>query len=74
MIAKDFFGNEITVGDTVAFMQTGYRSLRSGTVKSITEKTVLISHKETNVCSTETRQFHSQVIVKKQIFKLNLVD
>jgi peroxiredoxin len=67
MIAKDFFGNEIKVGDTVAFMQTGYRSLRSGTVKSITEKTVLISHKETNVCSTETRQFHSQVIVKKQI-------
>lgn len=67
MIAKDFFGNEIKIGDIVAFMQTGYRSLRSGTVKSITEKTVLISHKETNVCSTETRQFHSQVIVKKQI-------
>lgn len=65
-MAKDFFGNEIKVGDTVAFMQTNYRSLRLGTVKSLTPKMVNIEHKPTNVRSTETRQEHSQVIVKQK--------
>lgn len=61
---KDFFGTEIKVGDTVAFMQTGYRSLMSGTVIKLTEKTVFIKHAKTNVCSEETKQSPRQVIVK----------
>ena len=65
MEAKDFFGNEIKEGDTVAFMQKGYRNLMTGQVISITPQTVLISHESTNTGSTETRQGHSQVIVKK---------
>jgi len=63
--AKDFFGNDISVGDIVAFMQTGYRVFLTGTVISVTEKTVLIAHEKTNVGTTETRQFHGQVFVKK---------
>lgn len=65
MEAKDFFGNEIKVGDTVAFMQKGYRNLMTGQVTSITQQMVNIAHERTNTGSTETRQGHSQVIVKK---------
>lgn len=66
-MAKDFFGNEINVDDTVAFMLRGYRSLTTGTVKSITEQTVLIEHQHHNINDymTTTRQQHNQVIVKK---------
>lgn len=64
-IAKDFFGNTISEGVEVAFMQTGYRQLLKGTVVKITNKTVLISHERTNTGKTETKQEHEQVIVKK---------
>lgn len=60
---RDYFGNIITVGAEVAFMQTGYRSLMKGTIKKITDKTVLIAHPATNTCKTETKQAHDQVIV-----------
>jgi hypothetical protein len=46
-------------------MQTGYRVFLTGTVISITEKTILIAHEKTNVGTTETRQLHGQVFVKK---------
>lgn len=65
MKAHDFFGNEISIGDTVAFMQKGYRIFLTGTVVKITEKTLLIEHERTNVGSTQTKQFHDQVFVKK---------
>jgi hypothetical protein len=65
-MALDYFGNEIKIGDTVAFMQTGYRQLMSGSINSITEKNVIIDHERTNVGKTRTKQFHNQVIVKKQ--------
>ncbi len=63
-MAKDFFGNDIVEGSTVAFMQKGYRNLVTGVVKKITAKTVLIEHERFNVGGTETKQFHDQVIVK----------
>lgn len=64
-MAIDYFGNKISEGDTVAFMQTGYRQLITGIVKIVTDKTVIIQHERTNVGKTETKQFHDQVIVKK---------
>lgn len=64
-MAKDYFGQEINIGNTVAFMQTGYRCLMSGTVKSITDKNLMIEHPRTNVGKTLTKQLHEQVIVKK---------
>jgi len=59
---KDFLGNDLYVGDEVAFVQLGYRNLLRGRIKRITEKTILISHEMTNTCSTETKQTPSQVI------------
>ena len=60
---KDYLGAEINVGDTVVFVQLGYRNLLTGVVVGITPKTVNIKHPMTNTCSTDTRQFHNQVIV-----------
>jgi peroxiredoxin len=60
--ALDFFGNEIRVGDEVAFMQTGYRHFIKGKIEKITSQNVIISHNETNVCKKQTKQFHNQVI------------
>lgn len=62
LMAKDFLGQELHVGDSVVFVQLGYRNLWFGTISKLTEKTALISHKETNTCSTETKQFHNQLI------------
>ena len=59
---KDFLGNDIKVGDEVVFVRIGYRDLSRGTIKSITDKTVLITHGPSNISKTETRQFHSQVV------------
>jgi len=60
----DFLGNKLIVGDAVVFVQLGYRNLLCGKIKSIstTGKTVIISHAETNTCSTETKQSPSQVV------------
>lgn len=61
-MATDFLGNELEVGDEVVFVQLGYRNLLKGTIAKITPKMVFITHEETNVCSTETKQAHSQVV------------
>lgn len=60
--AVDFLGNELEVGDKVAFVQIGYRQLMFGTISKVTAKTVMISHKETNVGTTKSKQFHEQVV------------
>ena len=63
---KDFFGNEVNIGDEVAFMETKYRSLMIGTVVRITDKMVIINHDELSNknCKSETKQYHSQTIKK----------
>ena len=64
-MVKDFFGNEINVGDTVAFMQTGYRQMMIGVVEKITNSTLIIQHEITNVGKTSTKQTSNQVFLKK---------
>ena len=64
MIAKDFFGNDLQVGNTVAFMQLNYRSLKQGTIIKITDKIVFIEHEKFNVGGNQTKQAHDQVIKK----------
>jgi uncharacterized protein YaaQ len=64
IIAYDYFGTEIKLGATVAFMRTGYRNFMVGVVEKITEHLIFISHPPTNVCSKSTKQQHSQVFVK----------
>lgn len=41
---KDLFGQELAVGDTVAFMRPNYRSLCLATILKITPKTVLVEY------------------------------
>ena len=62
IVARDKLGKELHIGDKVVFMQLGYRNLLVGEIVKITPKTLIISHGETNVCSTETKQFHNQVV------------
>lgn len=60
----DFFGNEINVGDEVAYMQIGYRNLTLGRVIRITPKTLTIKRDGSTL---ETRQEHKQVIIKPKV-------
>ncbi len=40
---KDIFGNELEIGDTVAFMEPGYTyTLQTGTIIKITPQKILI--------------------------------
>jgi hypothetical protein len=39
---KDFFGNELAVGDTVAYVGYGKAYLRKGVIEKLTEKCVKI--------------------------------
>lgn len=64
-VAYDFFHTPIKIGDTVVFMQLGYRCLQIGKVVNLTPTTVLIEHERFNVGGTQTRQSHGQVIVKR---------
>jgi peroxiredoxin len=61
-LARDFLNNELQVGDEVVFMRVKYRGLMRGTIKRLSEKTALIVHEKTNLCTTETKQFHDQII------------
>lgn len=59
----DFVGNELKVGDKVVFMQVKYRSLMIGVIKSLADKSALIEHEKTNLCTTESRQSYSQIML-----------
>lgn len=61
-MTKDYLGNELFVGDEVAFMQIHYRGLMKGTIKSLSPKKATIIHERTNLGSTKSIQFHDQII------------
>lgn len=61
-MAKDFLGNELNIGDQVAFMQLSYRSMMRARVTKISDCYVMLQHEKTNLCNTESRQRHNQVI------------
>ena len=58
----DYVGNQLEVGDKVIFMQVKYRGFLTGRLVSLSEKTAVIRHPKTNLCSTTTRQFYGQII------------
>lgn len=41
---KDFNGNELSLGDTVAFIGTGYRHMLKGKVVDFTKKMIRVEH------------------------------
>lgn len=63
----DYFGNEIKLGDEVAFIQTGYSNFSSGIIIKITDYIVLINHDRNGVGKTKTKQYHNQVIKKSKV-------
>lgn len=60
-MAQDFLGNEIKVGDEVAFMMRGYRALSRGKILSLAPQTCLIEMK--GHWRGSFRQNHSSVIL-----------
>ena len=58
----DYLGNELNIGDTVVFMQIGYRGLMKGEIISMSDKKAKIKHPPTNTCRTESIQFYNQMI------------
>lgn len=62
MKAKDFLGRDLSIGDSVVFCQLKYRNMMKGIIKRITAKMVIIEHTKTNSYSTESKQYHNQVI------------
>lgn len=65
---KDIFGNELEVGDTVAFMEPGYAyALNKGTVVKLTPQKLKIEWKYKigdQECSENTYKFPVQVAKK----------
>lgn len=75
-MAKDFLGQELLVGDEVAYMLVGYRDFRRGVISKINEKKLTISRKLSVYPFLEkVQQFHNQVIkinkVNNDISKLS---
>ena len=65
---KDVFGNELAVGDEVAFMEPGYTyALKKGTIIKFTPKKLVIEWDDGRGYSTsitQTYKFPKQVVKK----------
>lgn len=46
---EDYLGNEVQVGDEVAYVEPRYSNLRKGTVKKINPKSITIQMREEDV-------------------------
>jgi len=70
---NDYFGNELRVGDTVAFIETGYRNFMTGIVAKINPKKITIEwqirHKGlmTDAAKIRTTQRFPEECVKNHI-------
>lgn len=69
---KDYLGNKLTVGDEVAYMQLGYRSLSKGFITRISEQTVWISYKISATFKESIKQSPNQVIGTKYVISDSL--
>ena len=59
---KDYLGNILNIGDTVVFMQIGYRGLMKGEIITMADKKAKIKHEPTNTYKRESIQFYHQMI------------
>ena len=62
--AKDYLGKELNVGDAVVFNEIKYKRLRTGVVKSVSEKmvTLTVDYSSGGIKVNTVRQFHNQVV------------
>jgi hypothetical protein len=58
----DYIGQQLNMGDTVVFMQIGYRGLMKGIITKMADKKATLAHEKTNTYRTESIQFYDQMI------------
>jgi hypothetical protein len=51
---RDYFGNELAVGDTVAFCEPGYRNLITGQILNFTPQKVRVKYLSMGIGLTPT--------------------
>lgn len=68
-MAKDFLGNELNVGDEVAYFSPHYRTFQRGNITKISPKVLYIEKYKTKDYTQTFRQFHEQVIKIETKFK-----
>lgn len=73
-MAKDFFGNEIKVGDEIGYMQLGYRQPSLGVIIKLTPLCVFIETKLGTGTLITVKQFHYQVFLNTNKFANKLED
>ena len=61
---RDFFGNELVVGDEVAFCEPGYRNLITGKIQNFTPQKVRVEYVTMAKCKT-TYLGESNFFIKK---------
>ncbi len=59
----DAFGEPLSVGDKVIFMQIGYRCFVAGTIVSLSPQSAVIDHPRLNDRSGPSRQRYDQIII-----------
>lgn len=64
---KDYFGNELSIGDSVAFIAVGYRDFAKGIVLGFTEQQVRIRYPSCHKHDPSYRQTtrYPAVIIKE---------
>lgn len=66
IVAKDYTGKELMVGDTVAYMSVHYKSFRTATILAITPQKVQLAdvkgRNEYGYKNKPTMRYHYQVI------------
>lgn len=67
----DALGNNLSVGDVVLFVETGYRRFQKGTVHSVAPQSCVISFPRDCYGNTEGRRFYRDVV---SLTKLGLQD
>ena len=62
---KDFFGNKLEIGDTVAFEEPNYRNLIAGTILAFTPQKVRLEYFVKSIKRNTTFLTRPQDVVKK---------
>jgi len=63
---KDYFGNELKIGDVVAFEKPRYRMLVTGTIISFSARQVRVEYETDTNGRTETYLSYPGVFIKEQ--------
>jgi hypothetical protein len=62
---NDFFGQPLSIGDTVAFMRPSYRDMVTGKITKFTPQTIVIEWKHPFYTELQTFRATSSQVIKK---------